>query len=245
MAGPRIGCEPDGSALGAVFLECRHGTVPGKPALLSDAEIDHRRDLIDGGWNLGLGKLRLWTKGRRGAGTEKCSQHALGIERAHHIRPNPASRMPPETPGDGSDLPVSRLCRKFVQSPQEGPLRTTSGIEPQFRPSGRQIDRIVEHAIGRSKKYAVPFLRQSLPVQIIGGRRSRLGRRNTGTVLVNDHRPHGLYAVGNPKRVGDTNLQLPRLCRRWIDKLKVLACTAGWREGSPFGLRRGNPIAGD
>src|SRR6266702_2762577 len=99
--------------------------------------------------------------------------------------------MSPKTPGSGSDLRMTRFCRKFVKGLQESTLRTASGVEPQFRAPGRQIDRVIEHAIGRSEKYAVPFLRQCLPVQVVGRRCSRLGRRNTRAVLMNDYRPYG------------------------------------------------------
>ena len=47
-------------------------------------------------------------------------------------------------------------------------------------------------------------------MQIIGRSCAGLSRRNTRTMLMNDHRLHGPDAVWDPKRVGNADLQLPR-----------------------------------
>src|SRR5258708_2866781 len=106
MASARIGRETYGCALGAVFLECRNRTIPGKPSLFSHAKVDHGRDLIDGRWNFGLRELRLWTKRCRGTGAMKSGKHALRMDRGDYIGPYTASRMPPETPRRGSNFLV-------------------------------------------------------------------------------------------------------------------------------------------
>src|SRR5208337_2209456 len=104
--------------------------------------------------------------------------------------------MPPETPRGRSDFLMTGLCRKFIERPEENTVRTMSRVEPQFCASGGQINRIVQHVIARSEKHTVPFLRQSLPVQIVGRSCPSLSRRDTCTVLMNDHCPHGVDAVG-------------------------------------------------
>ncbi len=160
------------------------------------------------------------------------------MQRAHHVGPYSSSRMTPKTPGSGSDFLVARLGRKFVQSPKEGTLGTAPGIEPQFRAPGRQIDRIIEHMIGRAEQHAVPFLCQGLPMEIIGRCCPGLGRRNARTMLMHNHGPHGPDAVGDPKRVGNADLQFPRLAGRRINKLQILARVAGWRERPPRAVGR-------
>src|ERR1700737_1862964 len=90
--------------------------------------------------------------------------------------------------------------------------------------------------IGRSKKDAVPFLRKSLPVQIISRSCPRLSGWNAGAVLVNDHRPHGLDIVRNPEGVCDTNLQLPFGGGRRVNNLEISTFTARWSKRSPPNL---------
>src|SRR5580658_10700712 len=105
------------------------------------------------------------------------------MEHAHHISPYPSPRMSPEEPGNGSDFNMAGFRRKFVESTKEDSVRTLSWVEPQFCASGSQVDCIVEHAIRRPKKRAVPLFCQSLPVQIVSGSCSGLSRRNTRSVL--------------------------------------------------------------
>src|ERR1700746_3658928 len=87
--------------------------------------------------------------------------------------------------------------------------------------------------IGRSKKDAVPFLCQSLPVQIVSRSCSRLSRWNACTVLMNDHRRHGLDIVRDPEGVYGTKLQLPFGCGRGVNKLEISTCAARWSKRSP------------
>src|SRR6202140_5455619 len=90
--------------------------------------------------------------------------------------------------------------------------------------------------IGRSKKDAVPFLRKSLPVQIVSISCPRLSGWNACAVLVNYHRPHGLDIVRNPEGVCDTNLQLPFGCGRRVNNLEISTLTARWSKRSPPNL---------
>src|SRR3984893_6317628 len=99
---------------------------------LSDAEVNHRGNLIDCGRNFRLNEFVLRTKHRRSTRTKKSSEHSVGVENAHYIGPYPAARVSPETPRDRSDFRVARLCRKLVQSPKENTVRTLSRIEPQL-----------------------------------------------------------------------------------------------------------------
>src|SRR5882762_5604076 len=151
--------------------------------------------------------------------------------------------MSPETPGDRSDFGVARLCRKLVQGPKENMLRTLSRVEPQLCASWSQVNRIVQNTIGRSKKDAVPFLCQSLPVQIVSRSCPRLSGWNACPVLMNDHRPHGLDIVRDPEGVDSTKLQLPFGCGWRVSKLEISTCTARWGKRPPQILDRRNLIA--
>src|SRR5713226_6822501 len=90
--------------------------------------------------------------------------------------------------------------------------------------------------IGRSKKDAVPFFRESLPVQIVSRSCPRLSGWNTCAVLMNDHPPHGLDIVRDPEGVCDTNLQLPFGCGGRVSNLEISACAARWSKRSPPNL---------
>src|SRR3989442_6939269 len=96
--------------------------------------------------------------------------------------------------------------------------------------------------IGRSKKDAVPFLCQSLPVQIVSRSCSRLSGWNACAVLMNDHRPHGLDIVRDPEGIYGTKLQLPFGCGRRVNKLKISTCTARWGKRPPQILDKGSLI---
>jgi hypothetical protein len=61
--------------------------------------------------------------------------------------------------------------------------------------------------VARAKKGAVPFLRQRLPVQVIGGGGAFLGGGGSGAVLVNNDATQVRDTVGNPNSVGDGHLQ--------------------------------------
>ena len=238
----RIGSEPNGSALGSVLLESGNGAVPGTVSSFSYAEVHHRGNLIDCGRNFRLDKLGPRTKHHRCTRTKKSSEHSVGVKNAHHIGPYPATRVSPETPGDRSYFRVARLCRELVQGPKENTLRTLSRVEPQLCASWSQVNRIVQNTIGRSKKDAVPFLCQSLPVHIVSRSGPRLSGWNACTVLMNDHRPHGLDVVRNPEGVYGTELQLLFGCGRRVNKLEISTCTARWSKRSPQILDRRNLI---
>src|SRR6267143_1576649 len=90
--------------------------------------------------------------------------------------------------------------------------------------------------IGGSKKDAVPFLRKSLPVQIISRSCPRLSGWNTCAVLMNDHRPHGLDIVRNPEGEYDTDLQFPFGCGWRVNKSEISTFTARWSKRSPPNL---------
>src|SRR5229473_1669450 len=145
-------------------------------------------------------------------------------------------------PRDGSDFRVARLCRKLVQGPKENTLGTLSRVEPQLCASWSQVNRIVQNTIGRSKKDAVPFVCQSLPVHIVSRSCTRLSGWNACAVLMNDHRPHGLDIVRDPEGVYGTKLQLPFGGGRRVNKLEISTCTARWGKGSPPILDRRNLI---
>src|ERR1700757_2697619 len=90
--------------------------------------------------------------------------------------------------------------------------------------------------IGRSKKDAAPFLRKSLPVQIVSRSCPCLSGWNACAVLVNDHRPHRLDIVRKPKGVHDTKLQFPFGCGRRVSDLEILTFTARWSKRPPPNL---------
>src|ERR1700741_1399154 len=98
------------------------------------------------------------------------------------------------------------------------------------------VNRIVQNMIGRSKKDGAPFLRQSLPVQIVGRSCPRLSGWNACTVLVNDHRSNGLNTVWNPEGVYNTKLQLPFGCGRRGRDLETSTSTARRSKRSPPNL---------
>src|SRR5690349_7103059 len=84
VSGTGIGSEPNGSALGSVLLESGNGAVPGTVSSFSHAEVNHRGNLIDCRRNFRLDKLGPRTKHRRSTRTKKSSEHAVGVENAHH-----------------------------------------------------------------------------------------------------------------------------------------------------------------
>src|ERR1700747_2238499 len=133
----RIGSEPNGSALGSVLVECGNGAVPRTGSSFSDAEVNHRRNLIDRRRNFRLDKLGPRTKHHRSTRTKKSSDHSVRVKNAHHIGPYPATRVSPETPRNRSDFRVARLCRKLVQGPKESTVRTLSRVEPHLCASWR------------------------------------------------------------------------------------------------------------
>src|ERR1035437_3636229 len=76
--------------------------------------------------------------------------------------------------------------------------------------------------VAGAEQGAVPLLRQSLPMQVVGGSGSLLGGRHARAVLVDDDAAEGLHAVRNPECVSDGNSQFALDGRRRIINLDIL-----------------------
>ena len=94
------GASPMGAPWARYSSKRSYRAVPRTVSPFSDAKVNHRGDLIDCRRNCGLDKLVPGAKRHRITGTQKCGQHSLGMEHAHHIGPYPTSRMSPQAPRD-------------------------------------------------------------------------------------------------------------------------------------------------
>ena len=169
-------------------------------------------------------------KHERRAGAHPHRDDAVGMKSGHHIGPDAAAGVSPQNPGDGHQFRMPRLGGEIVEGLEEGLFRAAARIEPEFRASRRDVGFFVQHVITGAEQGAVPFLRQRLPVQVIGGGGAFLGGRGAGAVLVDDDAAKRLHAVGNPERVGDAHLQFVRGGRGGIFNRGVLSgsvCCSG------------------
>src|SRR3984957_19606136 len=102
---------------------------------------------------------------------------------------------------------MPRLSGEIVEGLEESLSGAAARIEPQLRASRCDVGFFVQYVVTGAEQGAVPFLRQRLPVQIIGGGGTFLGGRGASTVLVDDDTAESLHALGNPERVSDAHLQ--------------------------------------
>src|SRR5947209_2334073 len=118
---------------------------------------------------------------------------------------------------------MARFHGELLQRLQKGFGRTAPWIEPELRSSRGKIVVGMKHVVRRPQESAVPFLREDLPMPIVGGRRAFLGRGGAGAMLMDDHPTKLSNAIGNPKGIRDAYRQLPVDSRRGIRKLDDLA----------------------
>ena len=157
----------------------------------------------------------------RGAGAHPHRDHAVGMKSGHHIGPDTAAGVSPQSPGDGLQFRMPGLGGEIVEGFEESLFRASARIEPQFRAPGGEVVFFVQHVVTGAEQSAVPFLRQGLPVQVIGG-----GGPSLEAVV-----PAPCWwtmtprrsAVGNPEGISDAHLQFVRGGRRGIFNRGVLS----------------------
>src|SRR5580658_9883022 len=108
------------------------------------------------------------------------------MQSIHHIRPDAAPRMSPEGPRNGLQFGMIGLAAQIADCLEKGFFRASARIEPKLRAAGGEVIELVEYVIRWAQEGAVPFLRQRLPVQVIGGGGTFLRGCGSGAVLVNN-----------------------------------------------------------
>src|SRR5208282_2895530 len=121
---------------------------------------------------------------------------------------------------------MAGFCGQLIEGLQEGFFGAATRIKPSFGTAWRQVNSLVRDVIRRAEQRTVPFLRQGLPVQIVGGGGPLNGGRSSGAVLVNDNAAQGLDAIGNPESISDGSLQFAGLGRDRIVHLQILSGSA-------------------
>ena len=88
---------------------------------------------VDGGGDFGSGELGMGEEHERRAGAHPDRDDAVGMKRGHHIGPDAAAGVSPESPGDGLQFGVTGLGGEIAEGLEEGLFRAAARIEPQLR----------------------------------------------------------------------------------------------------------------